>query len=182
VSDRLFFALWPDDRLREGLAGRVAEWIRGYPCKPQRADQWHLTIEFLGDVEAARQPALHEAAATVAGCLAAPEEIVLDRLEHWKRSQVLCVAAQVVPPRVAEWVWRLRAALAERGFETDPREFRPHLTLARKTRQLVAARTVEPICWPVRTLSLVQSHSDAQGSRYEPRACWNLVQTLDPAP
>jgi 2'-5' RNA ligase len=181
VSDRLFFALWPDDRLREALAGRVAEWTRDYPCKLQRADQWHLTVEFIGSVEAARQPALHQAAATVAGCLSAPEEIVLDRLEHWERPQVLCVAAQAVPPRVAEWVLRLRAALAERGFAPERREFLPHLTLARKARQPVAARRVEPIRWPVGTLWLVKSHSGATGSRYEPCACWNLVQTLGPA-
>jgi 2'-5' RNA ligase len=181
VSDRLFFALWPDAVLRTELAGRVAEWTRGYPCRPQRPDQWHLTVEFLGSVATDRQQALHAAAKAVEGFLVAAEVIVLDRLEHWARPQVLCATAHTVPPRVAALASALKDALRGQGFEPERREFRPHLSVARKARQPVAVRAIEPIGWPVRTLWLVKSHSDAAGSRYEPCACWNLVQTLDPA-
>lgn len=180
MSDRLFFALWPDDDLREGLARRIPDLIRDCPCKPQRPDQWHLTLEFLGSVEAARQPALHAAAAQVQERGGAAEEVLLDRLEHWPRPQVLCLVASVVPPGLAELVSGLRTALAERGFEPERREFRPHLSLARKARQPARSRPVEPLHWPVRDLVLARSVSDASGSRYEPLARWNLFQTLTP--
>ena len=176
MTDRLFLALWPDDRLRTELAGRVAGMTEGYPCKPQRSDQWHLTVEFLGSVATTRRPALHQCAATLEGFLDAAEEIVLDRLEYWKRPQVLCIAAQVVPPRVTKLAAALKSELERRGFEPERREIRPHLTLARKARQPLEARAVEPIRWPVRTISLVRSISDASGSRYEPLMDWNLIQ------
>jgi 2'-5' RNA ligase len=179
VTDRLFFAFWPDAALRDELAGRVAEWTRGYPCRPQRPDQWHLTVEFVGSVATDRQHALYAAAKAIEGFLDAPEVIVLDRLEHWPRPQVLCVTATTVSRGVAALASALKDALRRHGFEPEQREFRPHLSVARKARQPVAARGVGPIGWPVRTLSLVKSHSDAAGSRYEPCACWNLVQTLD---
>jgi 2'-5' RNA ligase len=183
VTDRLFFALWPDDRLRTELAGRVAVMTEGYACKPQRPDQWHLTVEFLGSVAAARQPALHECATGLEGFLHVPEVIVLDRMEYWKRPQVLCVTAQVVPPRVMELVAALKSELEKHGFEPERRKFRPHLTLARKARPPLEARAVQPILWPVRSLSLVRSISDTAGSRYEPLMDWNLlVKALIPTP
>lgn len=175
MTDRLFFAFWPDDRLVSELAGRVAGWTDGYPCKPQRSDQWHLTVEFLGSVVRERQSALHECAAVLEGFLVTPDEIVLDRLEHWPRAQVLCVVAQSVPPRIADLVGALRRELARCGFEPEQRAFRPHLTLARKARQPLAAMAIDPVRWPVRTLSLVRSCADASGSRYEPLMSWNLT-------
>ena len=176
MSDRLFFALWPDASLRDELAARVPALTSGYPCRPQRPDQWHLTIEFLGDVESDRQPALHEAARTVEGFLQAPETVVLDRLEHWKKPQVLCVTAALVPRGVAGFAAALQDALRRQGFDPERRAFRPHLTVARKARQPVASRAMEPIRWPVDSLWLVKSLGEAAGSRYEPCARWNLVQ------
>jgi len=185
VSDRLFFGLWPDDALRRILASRVPDLIGEYPCKPQRPDQWHLTLEFLGNVEAARQPALHAAVLQALQALGSmgvsEEELIFDRLEHWARPEVLCLVASTVPPGLARLVVALRAALAERGFEPERREFRPHLSLARKARRRVSARPVEALSWPVRTLVLARSVSDAAGSRYEPLASWNVAQTLTPA-
>jgi 2'-5' RNA ligase len=182
VSDRLFFALWPDASLRDALAGRMAALTSGYPCRPQRPDQWHLTIEFLGNVAADRQAALHEAAHAVEGALRSEETVVLDRLEHWQKPQVLCLTAALVPPGVADLAAALKDALRRHGFDPERREFRPHLTLARKARQPVAGRAIEPIRWPVDTLWLVKSIGEAAGSRYEPCARWNLVQASAVAP
>jgi 2'-5' RNA ligase len=182
VNDRLFFALWPDDVLREVLARRIPELVRGYPCKPQRPDQWHLTLEFIGSVEAVRQPALHAAAGKVHALPGVAGDIVLDRLEHWARPQVLCLSASVVQPALSEFVGALRAELLAQGFEPERREFRPHLTLARKARQPVPSGPVDPLRWPVRDFVLARSVTDAAGSRYEPLARWNLSQTLTPTP
>jgi 2'-5' RNA ligase len=176
VSDRLFFAFWPDDALRTEIAAAGTGWLRDYPCRPQRPDQWHITVAFLGAVAVERQPALHAAAQAVAGLLGEPATIVLDRLEHWSKPQVLCVAASDVPAVLRSLVSTLDAALDQQGFHTDRRAFRPHLTLARKARQRVRARAVTPLAWPVSRLWLVRSVSDAAGSRYEPCAGWNLVQ------
>lgn len=181
MIDRLFFALWPDSSLRDELAARVPTLTSGYPCRPQRPDQWHLTIEFIGAVASDRQPALHDAARTVEGSLQARETVVLDQLEHWKKPQVLCMTASFVPPKVAELAAALKDALRQQGFDPEQRVFSPHLTLARKARQPLAGRAVEPVRWPVDTLWLVKSISDAAGSRYEPCARWNLVQVPGPA-
>jgi 2'-5' RNA ligase len=196
---RLFFAFWPDDATRQAIAGRLPELLGDYPCKPQRPDQWHLTVEFLGEVPQERWPALHEAAAAaVSSAVSGLREpatasavsgfrepdtrepdtvrkgtVRLDRLEHWLKPQVLCLVATQVPAGVTALAGSLKSALQERGFTPESRPFKAHLTLARKARQHLPSRPVQAIEWPVRELVLVQSITDPSGSRYEPLACWN---------
>ena len=182
MTDRLFFAFWPDDALRHDLAVRMPGWVQGVEGRVQRPDQWHLTVEFLGGVEPARQPALHAAGAALAGWLERPQAIRLDRLEHWRGPQVLCVAASAVPSGVRALVEALKAQLLQRGFEPERREFRAHLTLARKVRRPRPDGPVDPFDWPVRSLSLVRSTAGPAGSRYEPLAGWNVVRAPSDAP
>jgi 2'-5' RNA ligase len=173
VSDRLFFALWPDDGLRENLARRLPNLLGDYPCRAQRPDQWHVTLEFIGNVAADRRQSLHAAAFDAQWALSGPVELRFDRLERWPRPEVLCLTATDVPLALSALVDSLRASLARHGFEPEPRPFRPHLTLARKARQPIAARPVMPLRWPVGDLVLVSSVAEAAGSRYEPLARWN---------
>jgi len=71
-------------------------------------------------------------------------------------------------------VEQLRAALAYRGLPTESRPYRPHLTLARKVGRWEGPAEVEPLLWRADSLTLVESRTDREGSRYEPLASWPL--------
>jgi RNA 2',3'-cyclic 3'-phosphodiesterase len=172
MSDRLFFALWPDAALRAELACRLPPLLAGVDGRPQRPDQWHVTLEFLGAVAAGRQPALRQAAGRAA---LEPVVIEFDRVEHWVRPQVACLVATRVPAALESGVARLRAVLAEEGFAPDGRPFRPHVTLARKVRAAGSATLAEPVRWPASRFALVRSSTEPAGSRYEPVQWWNCV-------
>lgn len=171
MSDRLFFALWPDERSSRALEARLPTLLDGVRGKPQRPDQWHITLEFLGDVADVRQPAVWAAAGKVA---VGAFEVVLDRLEHWRKPQVYCLSATRCPHGLARLVAELRASLAAEGFVPEAREYQPHLTLARKVRQAPSVSLPEPIAWPAGRFALVRSVTDPAGSRYEPLRWWNL--------
>ena len=94
MSDRLFFALWPDPAVRQALRARVEEVNASIEGKPQRPDQWHVTLEFLGQVPRERQPSLRAAADRVSR---SPVTIEFDRVEHWRKPQVVCLVASRVP-------------------------------------------------------------------------------------
>jgi 2'-5' RNA ligase len=171
MTDRLFFALWPDDDLRGVLGRRLLPLATVVQGKAQRPDQWHVTLEFLGAVPTERQPAVWAAADRVTG---EPFEIVFDALDHWRKPQVYLLAATRTPGPLGRLVGELRAALTAEGLVPESREYRPHVTLARKVRSVRAGPLREPVRWPADRFALVRSVTDRAGSRYEPLRWWNL--------
>lgn len=171
MTDRLFFALWPDEPQRDLLARRLPPLMADVRGKPQRPDQWHVTLEFLGAVPVDRQPAVRAAAEATVG---EPVTITFDLLDHWRRPQVYCLSASVTPGPLVRLVSELRAALFAAGFVPDSRDYRPHVTLARKVRTAPVAPLPEPIVWMADRFALVRSLSDPAGSLYEPLSWWNL--------
>lgn len=171
MSDRLFFALWPDATTRREIEQRLpALLVNVSDGRPQRADQWHVTLEFLGSVAAERQPRAWAAADRV---MMTSLEIEFDLLEHWRKPQVYSLVATRTPPPLARLSDALRAALALEGFEPEARPYRPHVTLARKVRRARDAAVVPPLGWTADRFTLVRSVTDPAGSRYEPLRWWN---------
>lgn len=168
---RLFFAVWPSDGLRLALAPRIRALQPAEAGRPQRPDQWHVTLEFLGPVPGLQLEQVRDAAAQVR---AAACDIVFDAVEYWRRPEVLCLVARSLPPPLESLVSQLREALAARGFEPESRPFRAHLTLARKVVHAVAPVRFEPLHWPVEDFALVESVTDRSGSVYTPLATWRL--------
>jgi len=143
--------------------------------RPQRPDQLHLTLEFLGDIPESRlQDVLDSGAAAASG--AAAFELEFDLVEHWKRPQVLCLAASSTPGPLAALVSSLKAELRTRGFAPEARPFRPHVTLARRVVRAPSSAVGQlphgPLRWPARAFALVQSVTGPEGARYVELACW----------
>jgi 2'-5' RNA ligase len=169
---RLFFALWPGDDLRAAVGPRLRTLQSQARGRPQTPEQWHVTLEFLGSVPEARLAAVRDAAAAIH---AGPFEVAFDTVEFWRRPQVLCLVARVLPPALEGLVAQLRAGLAARGFMPDRRAFRAHLTLARKVTRPGPVGPCDPLPWPATEFALVESVTARSGSRYVPVGRWPLV-------
>ena len=175
ATRRLFFALWPDAVAREALARAIEQCVPRDGARPQRPDQWHVTLQFLGDVADARLPEVRAAGAEAA---AAGEACAfdLDRLEHWARPEVLCLSASTVPTGLVATVERLRAGLRSRGFEPDGRAWKAHATLARDVRRAPPSPdAMAPVRFLARRIVLVQSVTDRSGARYVELDGWDLA-------
>jgi RNA 2',3'-cyclic 3'-phosphodiesterase len=173
VTRRLFFALWPDETARAGLAEALRRHVPPGASRPQRPDQWHLTLQFLGDVPEARLPAvLHVGAAVSADAAAC--DFVLDRIEYWKRPEVLCLAAGSIPEPLAALVQLLRVELSRRGLAVENRPYKAHVTLARRVRQAPPSADVATVCWTARRFALVESVTNREGARYVELAAWDM--------
>jgi len=100
---RAFFALAPDDDVRESLAqfGRdIARKSRGRAVSPENA---HLTLAFLGDVARARLPVLQQVGDRVphAGFV-----VEFDALGAWRASGVAWQGLLAFSPLLNVW-WQL---------------------------------------------------------------------------
>jgi 2'-5' RNA ligase len=201
---RLFFALWPDANVRQALATRAAgvhEALRkvaddapaaadtpddgrpkpkgkGRPARrhtgagrPIPDANLHLTLAFLGKVEETRIPDL--LAAT--GQLAMPAfDLRIDRRGRWPRSGILWLAPSAPPAALNRLVKGIWGALEPLEFWSDFRDFRPHVTIARRC-GLGEAGEVAPVDWPVRDFALMVSDLDHKGATYRVLRRWPLI-------
>ncbi|RIJ12788.1 RNA 2',3'-cyclic phosphodiesterase [Pseudomonas sp. 91RF] len=129
---RLFFALDCPPAQRKAIAQWRSE-LGLRTGKPVPADNFHLTLLFLGAVPLAQIGEVCEAASKVR----TPGEalkISLDRLQVWHRAGVLSLAPEQAPAGLLRLVYGLEQAMLPFGFEEATREYRPHLTLARDYR------------------------------------------------
>lgn len=133
-SWRLFFALPLCGAVREGLsayqralaaAGVRARWVR--------EAQFHVTLKFLGDVDASAAPALIEAVQE--GVRRLPRfEVELcgvGAFPNRRAPRVLWAALRDAPSELYRLVEAVEVGCERLGFPRSERPFRPHVTLGR---------------------------------------------------
>ena len=171
VNRRLFFALWPTDAVRAHLEAQVQ--AHAALGRPIAARNLHVTAVFLGAVPAERVDFVRAAAKlTHTGKFL----LHLERVEFWRRSQLLCLIAERTPPELLSLVAGLRAGLRHSGFELrDHDMFRPHVTLVRDVVRAPAATSVAPVQWPVESFALIESKVGQRGSEYSVLEEWRLA-------
>lgn len=171
TTQRLFFALWPDPELSRQLHELAGKVLRSGDGRRVGPENIHLTLAFLGPVnEQFRQCA--EAAATAVRVPAFT--LSLEQLSCFSRAGILWVGPKQAPAPLLDLVRQLNAALAGCGYEAETRPYAAHLTLARKVHAHHAQHTVEPRSWEIDRFHLVQSHTHADGARYEILRTWKL--------
>jgi 2'-5' RNA ligase len=170
---RLFFALWPDDAVRERLRAALAAMPpRG--GRPVHVEDLHLTLVFLGRVDPDRQACAERVAAAVHA-----EQFVLriDRQGYWPAPRVAWCAPGEVPDALRGLVRRLTRALEACGFAPERRPYRPHVTLFRHSRAVPTGPLTEPFDWPCRAFVLVESARAGDGPRYRVLGGWPLADS-----
>ncbi len=170
---RVFYAIWPDASARrrlESAATRTAEEACGRPTK---VDNFHVTLAFVGEVAADTLDALHAIGAGAAGGGQA-FTLTLDRCGSFRRQGIAWIGPSVVPEALARLAADLGDRLAQAGFRTEREAFAPHVTLARRCTQRVAAAAAAPICWRVDAVTLTASTLTPRGPDYRLLARWSL--------
>lgn len=172
---RLFFALWPTDAVRAQLAAALES--HAALGRPIAARNLHVTAVFLGAVPQERVDRVLEVAGSAQKLTFDGKFLLhLDRVEFWRRSNLVALTAQRTPPELLTIVDGLRAGLRERGFELREQEtFRPHVTLVRDVARGPAAAAVAPVQWPVESFALVESQVGQRGSEYTVLDEWPLA-------
>lgn len=166
---RVFFALWPDAATTDALA-RIARRAVPTAARRMRPETLHLTLAFVGDIDAARLPHL----AAIGDDIVWPEPVfTFDHLGYWPHNHIVWAGSRQSPPVLADLAGRLSDALVAAGFSLPQRTFTPHVTLARKVVvQDWSAPRFEPIEWRITGARLVLSQRTAAGASYRTLAHW----------
>jgi RNA 2',3'-cyclic 3'-phosphodiesterase len=167
ASQRLFFALWPDDPQRQALLDVIRS-LRLEPTgRAVPADNLHVTLAFLGNVPANQLPALR----TLGSAGQCPEGgLVFDRLAWWPKARLLCLEASLLPPTLAAAIDAFHEDLRRAGFKIERRPFRAHITVARNAAAPAfdpPVLSIPPFIWPLQGVALVASTPTPEGSVYQ---------------
>jgi RNA 2',3'-cyclic 3'-phosphodiesterase len=173
---RSFVAVLLPEPVRAGLAAVSAE-LRGRApgLAWVRADNLHLTLRFLGDVEAVTLGRVREAVTVAAGAVS-PFTVTLGGLGGFpaeRAPRVVWAGVVLGAAGLGALYAALEEALVARGIPGDRRAFHPHVTLARARDPRGAGRLASLLGVgpsfgevPVRALHLMRAELHPLGARY----------------
>jgi RNA 2',3'-cyclic 3'-phosphodiesterase len=178
-TQRLFFALWPDEAQRQALWQATAKAVSKCGGRPVAAANLHVTLVFLGSVPQRRLPQLQAIAQRAARARAqdVPLSLRLDALAHWPRQQILCALAADEPPLAQALAAALKDAAAAAGFSPDLKPFHAHVTLARKVARAALRPALRALLWRFDSFALIDSRTETDGAVYSVIESYALVNT-----
>ncbi|MEW5757067.1 MAG: RNA 2',3'-cyclic phosphodiesterase [Pseudomonadota bacterium] len=171
-TQRLFFALWPHDDMRQQLAAVVKAGER-WGGRAVATENLHMTLVFLGSITQAQRAFLEQQAERLT---LSSFTLWLDHLGHWPKPQVLWLGVPEVPRPLLDLVEALNRAVADCGLRPDDRPYAPHLTLRRKVAKGPRNESIAPLEWSVHDFALVESNTLSSGVEYRVLRTWPLQQ------
>jgi len=170
---RLFFALWPDDDVRESFAKYNIKLAQQCTGKPMRASNLHITLAFLGNVAKNRLDCLLPMAKAITF---KPFEMTLNHLGIFNSNKIIWAGLEEEPDALMKLATALFKGAIACDIQIDPRPFKPHLTLMRKANSLHEHELeLKPVHWQVNDFCLVASVRKLDGVEYKVLNRWPLT-------
>ena len=168
TMQRLFFALWPDDKTRKAIASVAKQVSSHHQGKPIHTDNLHLTLAFLGNVNNAQRDCMENIAESLS---ITPFNLCLEHLGVFPRAKVLWLGIKEQPNALTQLANDLAKGAKDCAIKLDEKAFKPHVSLMRKVNRLHEVE-VEPIHWNVNQFCMVQSISHVEGVEYQVVKSW----------
>ena len=180
-SIRVFCAVELPEEIRAAVAAHAARLRREFPdarASWARPEGLHITLKFIGEVEAARVQALSRASGAAVGGLA-PFRLSIEESGTFPprgAARVLWFGVKDPATQLARLQQRLEEECEAAGFTREPRSFKPHLTAARlrtpndanAISEAHRQATFGPYYFQVSELLVIRSELGPGGSRYTP--------------
>lgn len=160
-SLRLFYALWPDDEIRNRLAALQSQ-VNGRKVVPENL---HMTLAFLGQQSRELLPKLHQ---VIDELPFDSMTLEIDRFGYFKKPQVAWAGPSTAPQALIDLQLGLMEKLMQLQIPLKAAAgFKPHVTLARDA-TAPAVTDAPAIVWHVRRMALLASISTPGGVSYVP--------------
>ncbi|MDD2842249.1 MAG: RNA 2',3'-cyclic phosphodiesterase [Tolumonas sp.] len=172
MQRRLFFAL-PAQQLSNALQHSQQQLLPEGYLKPVPAENFHLTLHFLGLQDDSILPSLYQAAAQIQS---PAFTLQLDRYGLFRHAHCLWLGPQHPAPELCMLVEQLSSALAQLNLPISA-DYRPHITLSRNAKTL-PNQPAPTLQLPVSEFILYESVSGNHGLQYRPLQHWSLLNQL----
>lgn len=153
ATKRIFFACWPTPTIKEAIYNH-SETILIPNGRRIQADNLHLTLAFVGNIDAAQLDDYMNAARSLpAACFT----LNMQGYGHFQWPKVFYLRVETLPNALTDLVQNLNARLEPLGFQPEQRAYKPHVSLFRKVNtqpKVASAFTVE---WYIDRFYLAES-------------------------
>ncbi|MCW8934234.1 MAG: RNA 2',3'-cyclic phosphodiesterase [Gammaproteobacteria bacterium] len=170
-TKRLFFALWPDDTIRNEISQTFL--CSAYSkAEGQRYNfqNLHLTLHFLGNASEEQYSCFLEAAEKVKFT---EFTLSLDKFSVFEKAKVFWLGVSDIPAELKQLHYELGEVLTHCGYKGDDRIYTPHVTLMRKIKHFVVEKKAREVSWPISQFALVESVTENGAILYKPVKFYN---------
>ncbi|MAA93580.1 MULTISPECIES: RNA 2',3'-cyclic phosphodiesterase [unclassified Arsukibacterium] len=170
---RLFFCLKLSEAQQQQVLAYQQQALSLCPqAKAVASDNLHLTLFFLGEVDAQQQLRLIAAANTISSPAFA---LTLDHLACFAKPEILYVAPSQVPAPLTALQQQVAALCKAEGFNDIHDTYRPHITLARHAKCSPALhQSLAPVTLQINQYALYCSARQDDRLQYRPLHCFAL--------
>ena len=158
---RLFFALWPDESIRQQCV-RIGNAVVTEKARPVQAANIHVTLLFLGNTAPDKEEGFKQALATIP---VPTLTLCFDNLSFWKKPGISCLTTTDPNPEIGMFVEILSRLARKLDIPIDDRPFKPHVTLVKKAKTQTSLE-FDPIIWHSNSFCLVESCRFSNGIEY----------------
>lgn len=159
---RLFFALWPNENVREQIAAALKTFSIKAGRRVPRSN-WHMTLHFIGNTSFEEKDCLHDKAGEVR---AQPFQLLVDRAGYFKKPKILWLGCQQPAKALFDLQGELGARISHCEYQPETRPYSPHITVLRKVYERPQAQPFQPVPWRVDRFVLIESVTESDGIRY----------------
>lgn len=166
ATRRLFFGLWPDAVVRAAIIDRFSQMPQyALQATAMQPENLHLTLHFIGNVDAAMTACVQDAAQAVRGTAF---DLRLDRVGYFAQAKIFWMGCTRTPSDLLNVHQQLADALLPCGYQAESQPFTPHVSLLRKVQQPGVMSAFKSIHWPVKSFALIESLPSSTGVIYRP--------------
>ena len=173
AAQRVFFALVPDGEATARLEDQLHRlpWSDTSRLRWQPQSNWHVTLRFVGDVDAAQVADLQQVLESTAARHSA-FAMTLSAIEVFPSAQrpLVVAATGTAPPTAGALVADLQVRCQQLSIPADTRVWRPHMSLARVRGRKLLKLPSAPVHvdFRVQCICLMESIATDRGRAYAP--------------
>ena len=164
ATRRLFFALWPNNQVRQSIIDIRSVVPAPGHCRITQAEDLHITLHFIGQVTNEVKDCLHHVARSIKY---ESFFVNLDCLGDFKKAEIYWMGCHAQPVELMLLHDKLGESLVKCGYQIESRDYTPHVTLARKCTASVNGFQDFEIPWFVEEFALIESIPVSCGVRYQ---------------
>ncbi len=163
AKKRLFFGLKPDQGVHDQLVALSKSFPTVKGVRPVPNDNLHLTLQFLGHLEANEHKCLEQ---KMLQTFVQSFSLRFDLYGHFKSSQTLWLGCSSYPRELTRLVNHLKSIAESCGATIDKQNFKPHITLFKKVEKAKFPDIPFTVTWQATEFHLFESVPHENTTRY----------------